>query len=185
MSEEFVKIPQDRLGVLIGKDGEVKRLIEKKLSIKLEIDSEEGLVNIYQKDGAAEPLNLWKARDIVRAIGRGFPFEKASKIFSDLNVFEMIYLPDYLGKSSKAWERQRGRVIGKDGSTRKTIEDLTNTDICVYGKTVSIIGDFDDVADAKEAIEMILEGKPHSIVYRYLEKRKKDKVRDFEDSLKF
>jgi ribosomal RNA assembly protein len=90
-----------------------------------------------------------------------------------------------LGKSSKAWERQRGRVIGKDGSTRKTIEDLTNTDICVYGKTVSIIGDFDDVADAKEAIEMILEGKPHSIVYRYLEKRKKDKVRDFEDSLKF
>ena len=55
MSEEFVKIPQDRLGVLIGKDGEVKRLIEKKLSIKLEIDSEEGLVNIYQKDGAAEP----------------------------------------------------------------------------------------------------------------------------------
>ena len=38
-----------------------------------------------------------------------------------------------------------GRVIGKDGSTRKTIEDLTNTDICVYGKTVSIIGDFDDV----------------------------------------
>jgi len=29
MSEEFVKIPQDRLGVLIGKEGEVKRVIEK------------------------------------------------------------------------------------------------------------------------------------------------------------
>ncbi|NPV51400.1 MAG: RNA-processing protein [Candidatus Methanofastidiosum sp.] len=180
MSEEFVKIPQDRLGVLIGKDGEVKRHIEKRLSVKLEIDSEEGLINIFQKDGAEEPLNIWKARDIVRAIGRGFPFEKASKIFNDNNIFEMLYLPDYLGKSSKAWERQRGRIIGKEGSTRKTIEDLTNTDICVYGKTVSIIGDFDGVADAREALEMILEGKPHSIVYKYLEKRKKDKVRDFE-----
>jgi len=183
MSEEFVKIPQDRLGVLIGKDGEVKRLIEKKLSVKLEIDSEEGLISIFQKEGAEDPLNLWKARDIVRAIGRGFPFEKASKIFSDYYVFEMLYLPDYLGKSAKAWERQRSRIIGKDGSTRKTIEDLTSSDICVYGKTVSIIGDFDGVADAREALEMILEGKPHSIVYRYLEKRKKDKVRDFGENI--
>ncbi len=185
MSEEFVKVPQDRLGALIGKDGGFKRIIEKKLSVKLNIDSEEGLVSIFQKDGADDPLNIWKARDIVRAVGRGFSFENASKIFSDNYVFEMIYLPEYLGKSNKAWERQRGRIIGKEGSTRKIIEDLTNTEICIYGKTVSIIGDLDGVADAKEAIEMLLEGKPHSIVYKFLEKRKKDKVRSFESKLAF
>ncbi|UCC28601.1 MAG: RNA-processing protein, partial [Candidatus Bathyarchaeota archaeon] len=35
----FIRIPRDRVGALIGPDGRVKANIEKKLNVKLEIDS--------------------------------------------------------------------------------------------------------------------------------------------------
>ncbi len=49
------------------------------------------------------------------------------------------------------------------------------------GKTVSIIGDDEEVAAAQEAVEMIIRGVPHSIVYRFLERKSSDlKQRDKE-----
>ena len=36
----FVKIPKERVGILIGPEGKVKQYIEEKLQVKLEIDTE-------------------------------------------------------------------------------------------------------------------------------------------------
>jgi len=40
--EKLIRIPSDRIGVLIGKSGNVKSSIEKACSVKLEIDSTSG-----------------------------------------------------------------------------------------------------------------------------------------------
>ena len=45
--------------------------------------------------------------------------------------------------------------------------------ITVYGKTIGIIGKWDGMRIAKEAIQMLLSGSSHSNVYRFLEQQKR------------
>jgi ribosomal RNA assembly protein len=70
--------------------------------------------------------------------------------------------------------RLKGRVIGESGKSRKTIEDLSDTQISVYGKTIGIIGEAENTNMAKKAIDMLLTGAPHSTVFRILERWRRD-----------
>jgi ribosomal RNA assembly protein len=67
--------------------------------------------------------------------------------------------------------RQKSRIIGTKGKARNSIEKMTNTNICVYGKTVCIIGKTETVVLAKQAVESLLTGAPHGNVYKRLEKQ--------------
>lgn len=172
MQQEFVRIPQDRIGVLVGAAGEVKAEIERTLEVKITIDSEDGVVII---DNVGEDvLACWKGRDIVKAIGRGFSPRKAMRLVSDDYALEIIELQDYLGRSKKAMARQKARIIGTQGKTRRHIEEATGASLAISGKTAALIGQPDEVAVAKEAVVKLLDGVPHSAVYRYLERKARD-----------
>ncbi|NJE84290.1 RNA-processing protein [Thermococcus sp. CX2] len=173
--EEFVKIPKDRVAVLIGKKGQTKREIERRTKTKIEIDSETGEVFITSTKETDDPLAVWKARDVVTAIGRGFSPERAFRLFNEGEILEVINLTDIIiGNDKNALPRVRGRIIGRKGRTREIIEEMSGADVSVYGKTVAIIGNPLQVEIAKTAIEKLAKGSPHGTVYKYLERRKKD-----------
>jgi ribosomal RNA assembly protein len=89
-------------------------------------------------------------------------------------------------RSKKKSTRLKGRVIGEEGKARRIIEELTETYISVFGNTVSIIGQAYNVSICRRAIESLLSGSPHSGVYFWLEKKRKElKYQDFigEDAL--
>ena len=169
---EVVKIPSDRIGALVGKNGTIKNKIERELGVKLEI-SEDGEVTIFSTENTEDPLATWKGRDIVRAIGRGFTPEKALKLLSDDYVLEIVDISDY-ASTANALRRLKGRVIGSGGKSRRYIEDLTDTDVSVYGKTVAILGEYEPAQIAKEAVCMILRGTSHAKMYKYLESHRQD-----------
>jgi ribosomal RNA assembly protein len=184
-STEYLKIPRERVGVLIGKGGTSKDEIEKITQTKIEIDSETGSISIKPTEETEDPLSVWKARYMVKAIGRGFNPEIALKLTSDDVMLDIINLPDYVGKSKKAILRQKGRIIGKDGKTRDIITDMTGVDLSVYGKTVAIIGDFKHIQVAREAVDMILHGARHKTVYAFLEKKSREmKIKEFKEIAK-
>ena len=172
MDRKELKIPKERVAVLIGKDGEVKKEIERRGKVKLEIDSKEGDVSL---DG--EAVDVYICVSVVKAIGRGFNPEFAVTLFNEKNSFELVDIQDFVGKSRKDVVRVKGRVIGQEGKARKYIEKVTETKICVYGKTIGIIGEVERVAMAKQAIDMILEGSPHGNVYKWLDNKKREMIR--------
>jgi len=177
---EYLKIPKDRIGVLIGASGEVKQEIERITKTHLDIDGEEGTVAISPTDKMKDPLGVWKTNFVVKAIGRGFNPEAAIKLNEDDIYLEIIKLTLYVGKSKKALTRQKGRIIGKDGKTRELIINMAEVSMAVYGKTVSVIGELENVMIAKEAVEMILNGSRHKSVYSFLEsKRQEMKLKEF------
>jgi len=181
---EYLKIPRERVGVLIGKKGEVKQHIEKLTQTNLDIDSEAGTVTINPQEDLEDPLLPWKTRSIVKAIGRGFNPEISLRLLDDDVALDIIKLTEYVGKSKKALARQKGRIIGRDGITRQIIHEMTGVDMSVYGKTVSIIGDLENLLIAKEAVEMILNGARHKSVYGFLEKKKQDmKLKHFHETI--
>jgi len=179
-----MKIPYDRLGIIIGKKGATREMIEEALHVCLKIDSDSSAVYISDTSDTKDPLAVWKARDMVKAIARGFSPQKAMRLQEDGVIVEIIDISEYVGHSRSSMLRIRGRIIGKEGKTRRIIETMTGVHLSVYGKTVSILGTFQEVHDAKKAVDMLLEGKPHSGVYRYLEKANKErKDRELSDML--
>jgi len=178
-----IKIPKERIAVLIGTKGEMKRLLEEETNSKIFIDSKEGDVRISGSDS----LGLFSAREIVRAIARGFSPETALHILKPDYSFELLNISDYIGNSKKTAMRLKARVIGTEGKTRKYIEEMTETNLSIYGKTVGIIGEVEHVMLARRAIENILAGATHSSVYQWLERKKKDleKNRMFDTKIEF
>jgi len=85
----------------------------------------------------------------------------------------VLLLRDF-SKSKNSIIRLKGRVIGAEGKSRHVIEELTETDISVFGKTICIIGRSDNVALARHAVELLLKGSLHSTVYRWLERQRRD-----------
>lgn len=172
MSFFVVNIPQERVGVLIGPKGSVKREIEERLGVRLEIDSASGSVKIElarSPEEGGDPVALFKARDVVEAIGRGFSPERAFRLFSENALLSIVDITDYVKRSRNNLIRVRARLIGRDGRTRKIIEETTRTYVSIYGDTVAIIGDEEeDVKAAEDAVISIIKGAPHSAVYRAL-----------------
>jgi ribosomal RNA assembly protein len=166
--EKIVRIPADRVGALIGKSGKVKSQIEKSCFVKLNIDSESGEIEITS-DGSISQIQPFKAVEIVTAIGRGFSPQNAMKLMTEENTLHVIDLRDFAGKSPQQIERIKGRIIGEGGRARINMENLTSTIICVYGKTVSIIGAPTKIKLAISAISSISSGSKHASVYGRLE----------------
>ena len=170
MYQYEIKIPKDRIAVLIGTKGKVKKEIEANTKSKLKVDSKEGDIFIVGDDS----LGLMTAKDVIQAIGRGFNPEIALALLKPDYCMEIVDISDYSRNTKKDMIRLKGRAIGAGGKAIKTIEFLTETNISVYGKTIAIIGEIERVNLAKRAVENILQGSPHSKVYSWLENKRKE-----------
>ena len=182
--EKLLRIPNDRIAILIGKSGNVKSKIEKACHVSLDIDGETGEVFI-KSNGDVEKIQPFKAMEIVTAIGRGFSPENAMTLLKGENTLHVIDLREFAGKSNANVERIKGRIIGEGGRARRNMENLSSTHISVYGKTVSIIGDASKLRLAVDAISSISSGSMHGAVYDKLEaanrKEKQEKMKLWED----
>jgi len=171
----FVKIPKNRIGALIGPNASTKELIEKTLGVSLDIDSESGDTRINLAPETTDPSVLFRAKEIIMAIGRGFSPGKARRLLDDEEVVLIIIdLRDFVGKSESDIKRLSGRVIGREGKTRRLIEELTDTYVSVYGHTISIIGVMEEAEIARQAIEMFIRGRLHTSVYKFLHAKRRE-----------
>ncbi len=175
----YLKIPQDRVGVLIGPKGRIKNRLEVNFGVNLTIESDSGAVEISLNQDAKDVSVIFTVQNIVKAIGRGFSPRRAETLSNEDNELHIIDLSDYVGDSKNALARVRGRIIGKNGRSREILEELTGTSISVYGDTVGIIGNVENIGVAREAIMKLVNGAFHKTVwnflYAYRRKMKKDR----------
>ncbi len=162
--QESIKIPTDRIAVLVGTKGSTKRMIEKKSECKLTVDSKEGDVLIE-----GDSLAVFTTKHVIKAIARGFNPDIALKLLKETYVLEILNIRDYAGNSKNKEERLRSRVIGTEGKAKQTIEYKTNSYISVYGKTVAIIADSEHIVIARFAVNKLLQGAQHGHTYRWIE----------------
>ncbi len=180
-NQEFeLRVPKERVAVLIGKDGETKRLIEEIGEVRLLIQSDTGEVTVVKK---GDPLKANISATVVQAIGRGFSPLNATLLYEENYQLVVISLRDFAKPGSRRIEQIRARVIGTGGKTRKLVEELTSTHISIYGDTVSILGDYVSVEYAKEALNMLINGSKQRTVYTYLEKNARElRIKRIEES---
>ncbi len=154
---ESILIPRERLGIIKNEKTRVE--VEAKLNVKISFHE-----NAVMLDG--EGLEFYQAKNLIKAIGRGFSPPKAFRLFDEEQILEIMELPFADKKNDKI----KARIIGSEGKTREEIEFRTKASISVYGKTVSIIGTYGQIKNAKEAIEMLINGAMHKTVYNFLKR---------------
>jgi ribosomal RNA assembly protein len=171
----FVRIPKERVGVLVGPEGKVKQYIEEKLAVELQVESESGGVTVLLSEKTNDPSVLFKAKDVISAIGRGFSPDQAFRLIRNEDyIFDFIDLRTIFGRSEADIKRIKGRIIGANGKTRSLIEELTEANVVVYGHTIGFIGTFEQVDVARNAAQMLINGNQHHSVYKYLQKKRSD-----------
>ena len=164
----FIRIPGDRIGVLIGPNGKTRKRIESTFGVKITVESESGGVEVKVNEDQPDVSVMFTVKNIVKAIGRGFNPKKALTLQDEDNDLMVIELEEYVGTSKNAQNRVRGRIIGREGKSRELLEELTECLVSVYGGTVALIGPYEMLQVAKEAVEMLLSGSYHKTVWNHL-----------------
>lgn len=175
-----MKIGKNRIAVVIGRNGETKKQIEDSLGVNIILDSKTGDFEIKPilDNPKYNPLNVYLGEKILNAINRGFNPEKALKLLDELYDLEVFNLYNILGRSDKKVKRMKGRVIGRNGEIRKAIEKYAESYVSVYGKTISIIAEYENLQIARKAVNMLLSGMPHHSVLKYLENKYNERKKE-------
>jgi len=116
------------------------------------------------------------AEKVVDALDFGFPFTSATMIKQNDFHFEILDIKDYTPR--KDLETIRGRIIGKDGKTLKTLTVLSNCFFEINGNRVGIIGPAELIKSARESIISLIRGSKQANVYRSLEKHQFEPAED-------
>jgi ribosomal RNA assembly protein len=159
--KETVVLTEEKEKMLRSKKEWIEK-IEKLSNCKISLEDQE--VTIEGED----PIIVLRVKEVFRALNRGFDLESALYLLDENYFLEVINVKDY-GKTRNRRIELKGRVIGTRGTIKRMIEEMTKTKISVHGNTIAIIGNWDNLLLAKKAIEMILEGKMHSTVKKFLE----------------
>jgi ribosomal RNA assembly protein len=175
MTSAFARIPDDRVAVVIGREGRTRAEIARRTGTELRIDTEEGEVEIEGPD--TDPIAVLKARDIVLAIGRGFSPERAFRLLGEDCFFGVVEIKSISRQHERSGLRRvRARLIGTDGKARRRIEELSGASMSVYGSTVGLIGNERQLEHATRAVELLLRGSEHSTVFHMLSRIRREEA---------
>jgi len=144
--------------------------------IKVKIGFGKGQISV-----SGSELNEYLVEKIVQAIDFGFCVDDALLLLREDFVLEFIEVKEYTHR--KNLKEVRARLIGTDGKARKTIENLTGSEIVINGNTVGLIVDAEHLDATVQAIESLIQGAKHGNVFAYLEKQNVSRGKFDEDDL--
>lgn len=129
----------------------VTRELEK-YGIACELNLVEGSMTVRTTRKTRDPFAILKARDLLKLLARSVPLAQARKIMGDEMQCDIVKIGGF-SHNKERFAKRRQRLIGPNGSTLKAIELLTECYILVQGNTVSCMGGFKGLKQARRIIE--------------------------------
>ncbi|KAK2072394.1 hypothetical protein P8C59_006751 [Phyllachora maydis] len=112
---------------------------------------------------------IQKGADFVQAFAYGFDVDDAIALLRmDSLYIQTFEIKDIRTLNPEANSRAIGRIAGKDGKMKFSIENATKTRIVLADSKVHILGDFKNIGMARESITSLILGRTPGKVYNNL-----------------
>lgn len=147
-----------------------KEILEKKLNVHVDVKRKRVTI-----EGPA--LEEYEATMVFEAINFGFPTDIALLLKDEEMAFTRLPIKNFTRRVDL--EVVKARLIGTQGRTRRTIENIADCHLRVQGNEVGIICSAEEVEYAITAVTNLIRGSKQSNVYKFLERintQKKQRV---------
>jgi len=164
-----VRVPRNRITPLRENWMRIYTPIVEQLKLQIRMNLPAACVELRTSNQTADIAYLQKAVDFVTAFTLGFSLEDSIALLrmDDLYI-DSFKLQDVKMLVNEHIPRAIGRVAGKDGKTKFTIENVTRTRIVVADNNIHILGSFSNIQIARDAICDLILGSPPGKVYAKL-----------------
>jgi RNA-binding protein PNO1 len=165
-----VNVPSHRLSPLKEHWMALYTPVTKQMKIDMRMNLKLKKVELKTTDQTEDESALQKSADFIQAFVLGFEIQDAVALLR----LDDLYLECFEVKDVKQtlrgehMSRGIGRLAGKSGKTKYTIENATRTRIVIADQHIRILGSFQNIKVARNALCALIMGSPPGKVYSRL-----------------
>ncbi|KAI5803418.1 hypothetical protein DFH27DRAFT_555704 [Peziza echinospora] len=161
-----VPVPPHRMTPLKGAWSKIYPPLVDHLKLQVRMNIKDKAVELRSSKHTTDASALQKGADFIRAFSFGFDVDDAIALLrlDDLYI-ETFEIKDVKTLSGDHLSRAIGRIAGKDGKTKFAIENATRTRVVLADSKIHILGGFQNIRIAREAVVSLILGSPPGKVY--------------------
>ena len=164
-----VAIPPNRRTFLKNNYSKITDPIVNFLKLRMRYNTKLGCIELMTDESTKNANAMQKAIDFINAINAGFEIGDALSLVRLEDIFmDQFDVTDIKMLSGDNLSRAVGRIAGKGGQIKFTIENATRTRISLTGTKVHILGPVNNVRMARRVICDLVMGSPANKVYQKL-----------------